>query len=51
MAQPVWPVRLTAPVTSTKRATETIVWGGKPADAWFFHKNSFGEWTYKMGSE
>ena len=53
MAQPVWPVRIavSVTVTSSKRATETIVWGGKPADAWFFHKNSFGEWAYRIGTE
>ena len=54
MAQPVWPVRLTATVTvnSTKRSEpRTIVWGGKPTDAWFFHKNAFGEWVWKLGSE
>lgn len=52
-AQPVWPVRLvvSVTVTSTKRATETIKWGDKPDSAWFFHKNSFGEWAYRLGTE
>ena len=51
--QPYWPVRMSATVTvkSTKRPDETIVWGGKPADVWYFHKTSFGEWGYRIGSE
>jgi hypothetical protein len=52
-AQPYWPVRMSATVTvkSTKRPDETIVWGGKPGDVWYFHKTSFGEWGYRIGSE
>ena len=37
-------------VTSSKRATETIEWASKPSDVWFFHKNPFDEWVYKVGS-
>jgi hypothetical protein len=52
-AQEVWPVRMPVKVTvtSSKRATETIEWAAKPSDVWFFHKNAFGEWVYKVGSE
>ena len=51
--QPYWPVRMSATVTvkSSKRPDETVVWGGKPGDVWYFHKTSFGDWGYRLGSE
>ena len=51
--QPYWPVKMSATVTvkSSKKPDETVVWGGKPADVWYFHKTSFGDWGYRLGSE